>query len=77
MPRDRTPVQTMAMLVAIVFLLVGILGFIPGITSNFSDITFAGNESDAKLLGIFQTSTSSSASPASRWRGPGRERGRS
>src|SRR5687768_10490330 len=56
MPRDRTPVQTMAMLVGIVFLLVGVLGFIPGITSNFSDITFAGDESEAKLLGIFQTS---------------------
>lgn len=56
MPRDRTPIQTMAMLVGIVFLLVGILGFIPGITSNFSDITFGGDESEAKLLGIFQTS---------------------
>lgn len=56
MPRDRTPVQTMAMLVGIVFLLVGILGFIPGITSNFDDISFAGNESEAELLGIFQTS---------------------
>jgi hypothetical protein len=54
--RERTPVQSAAMLVSIVFLLVGILGFIPGITTNFDDITFAGNESGAELLGIFQVS---------------------
>ena len=54
--RDRTPVQSVAMLVGIVFLLVGILGFIPGITTNFDDITFARNESGAELLGIFQVS---------------------
>ena len=30
MPRDRSPVQSMALLVGVVFLLVGILGFIPG-----------------------------------------------
>jgi hypothetical protein len=44
------------MLVGIVFILVGILGFIPGITTNFGDITFAGNDSGAELLGIFQVS---------------------
>jgi hypothetical protein len=54
--RDRTPVQSVAMLIGVVFLLVGILGFIPGITTNFDDITFAGNESGAELLGIFQVS---------------------
>ena len=54
--RDRTPVQSVAMLVGAVFLLVGILGFIPGVTTNFDDITFAGNESGAELLGIFQVS---------------------
>jgi Domain of unknown function (DUF4383) len=54
--RDRTPVQSLAALVGVVFLLVGILGFIPGITSHFGDLGFAGHDSDAKLLGIFQTS---------------------
>jgi hypothetical protein len=54
--RERTPLQSVAMLVGIVFLLVGILGFIPGITTNFDDITFAGNDSGAELLGIFQVS---------------------
>jgi hypothetical protein len=44
------------MLVGLVFLLVGILGFIPGITSNYDDLKFAGHDSDAQLLGIFDTS---------------------
>ena len=54
--RDRTPVQSLAALVGLVFLLVGILGFIPGVTTHYSDLAFAGHDSNAKLLGIFQTS---------------------
>jgi hypothetical protein len=53
---DRTLVQQVAMLYGIVFLLVGILGFIPGITSNYDDMSFAGKDSGAELLGIFQVS---------------------
>ena len=49
-------VRTMAGLVGAVFLLVGILGFIPGITSNYSSMEFLGNGSDAKLLGLFEVS---------------------
>ncbi|PRB40686.1 DUF4383 domain-containing protein [Arthrobacter sp. MYb23] len=45
-----------AMGVGIVFLLVGVLGFIPGITTNFGAMTFAGHESGAMLLGVFQVS---------------------
>ncbi|HEY8628694.1 MAG TPA: DUF4383 domain-containing protein [Gaiellaceae bacterium] len=44
------------MLVGIVFLAVGILGFVPGITTHYGDLSFAGHDSGAKLLGIFQTS---------------------
>jgi arginine exporter protein ArgO len=51
-----TWLPTAAMVVGATFLLVGILGFIPGITTNYSDLTFAGHESDAKLLGIFEVS---------------------
>ena len=54
--RDRSQIQTAAMLVGVVFLLVGILGFIPGITTNYDDLKFAGHDSDAKLLGLFETS---------------------
>lgn len=51
-----TPVQTGATIVAVVFLLVGVLGFIPGITTDFDQMEFAGHESEAMLLGIFQVS---------------------
>jgi hypothetical protein len=54
--RERSPIQSAAMLVGLVFLLVGILGFIPGITSNYDELKFAGHDSDAQLLGIFDTS---------------------
>ncbi len=52
----QSPVQLAAMLVGAVFLLVGILGFVPGITQNFDEMKFAGHESGAELLGIFQVS---------------------
>lgn len=54
--RERTPVQSIAALVGVVFLLVGILGFVPGITTHYGDLSFAGHDSGAKLLGIFQIS---------------------
>ena len=53
---NRTPVQTLAALVGVVFLLVGILGFVPGITTHYGDLSFAGHDSGAQLLGIFQVS---------------------
>ena len=51
-----TPLQTAATVVAAVFLLVGVLGFVPGVTSDYDTMKFAGHESEAKLLGIFQVS---------------------
>ncbi len=60
--RARTPGryatlgQKFALASGALFLLVGVLGFIPGITQNFGDMTFAGHESEAELLGIFQVS---------------------
>ena len=54
--RDRTPVQSLAALIGVVFLLVGVLGFVPGITTHYGDLSFAGHGSGAKLLGIFQVS---------------------
>jgi hypothetical protein len=49
-------VRTAAKIVGAVFLLVGILGFIPGITTDYDTMTFAGHDSDASLLGIFEVS---------------------
>jgi hypothetical protein len=42
--------------VGAVFLLVGILGFIPGITTDYDTMKFAEHHSEAKLLGVFQVS---------------------
>ena len=53
---SATAMQQAAAAVGAVFLLVGILGFVPGITSNLDQIEFAGHESQAELLGIFQVS---------------------
>jgi Domain of unknown function (DUF4383) len=54
--RDRTAIQTLTMLYGAVFLALGILGFIPGITTSYGDMTFAGHDSGAQLLGLFQVS---------------------
>jgi Domain of unknown function (DUF4383) len=50
------PVQKAAALVGVLFLLPGILGFIPGITTHFEMLSFAGHDSGAKLLGLFDIS---------------------
>ncbi|MFD4990229.1 DUF4383 domain-containing protein [Streptomyces sp. NPDC058374] len=55
-PNARTPVQQAAMIVGAVFLLVGVLGFIPGITTGYDTMEFASHHSEAKLLGVFQVS---------------------
>ena len=54
--RQRTNLQKAAQAVGAVFLLVGVLGFIPGVTSNYDALGFAGHGSGALLLGIFQVS---------------------
>ena len=51
-----TPVQKAALAVGAVFLAVGPLGFVPGITSNYEQLTFAGHHLDAAHLGIFNVS---------------------
>lgn len=48
--------QLAAMVVAAVFLIVGIAGFIPGLTTEYDGMTFAGHESTAMLLGVFNVS---------------------
>jgi ABC-type transport system involved in multi-copper enzyme maturation permease subunit len=53
---SRSPLQLAATVVGLAFLLAGIGGFIPGITTDASDIALYGHESPAKLLGIFQVS---------------------
>ena len=52
---ERDMLVTIARLFGIAFLLVGILGFIPGITSDAPG-DFVGEDSEAELLGLFGVS---------------------
>ena len=51
-----SPVQAAAALVGGAFVLVGVLGFIPGITADRASLQAAGHGSHAELLGVFQVS---------------------
>jgi arginine exporter protein ArgO len=52
----RTALQRSALAAGAVFLLAGILGFVPGVTENTGSLGFAGPGSEALLLGTFQVS---------------------
>jgi hypothetical protein len=52
----RTGLQKAAFVTGALFLLVGVLGFIPGITSNYQSLGMAGHGSGALLLNLFQVS---------------------
>jgi hypothetical protein len=39
-----------------VFLAVGLLGFVPGVTTNYDTVAFAGHQSGALLFGVFAVS---------------------
>ena len=54
--KNRYPVQIVALLAAAAFLAVAILGFVPGVTTRYSEMAFAGHHSEALLLGLFQIS---------------------
>jgi hypothetical protein len=49
-------VQGAAMIVAATVAVIGVLGFIPGVTSDFDQLTWAGQHSGAHLFGIFTVS---------------------
>ncbi|MEC5190248.1 MULTISPECIES: DUF4383 domain-containing protein [unclassified Arthrobacter] len=52
----RTDVQNMGMGVGIVLIVVGLLGFIPGVTTQYGSLAFFGPGSTALFLGLFQVS---------------------
>ncbi len=54
--RNRSLMQVLAGVFGLTFLLAGVAGFIPGITSNYDDLAFFGIDSQAKLLGLFRVS---------------------
>ncbi|MDQ0729127.1 DUF4383 domain-containing protein [Microbacterium sp. W4I20] len=52
----KSAIQKTALIVGIVFLLVGIAGFIPGLTHSAEHLHSVGADSEAHLLGVFQVS---------------------
>jgi len=52
----KTTSQLLAGAVGLVFLLVGVLGFVPGLTTHYDSMTFGGHHSGALLLGVFAVS---------------------
>ncbi|MFJ5860205.1 DUF4383 domain-containing protein [Pseudarthrobacter sp. NPDC092439] len=52
----RTSLELTALAAGAVFALVGVLGFIPGVTTSYSEMAFAGPDSGAMLFGVFQVS---------------------
>lgn len=52
----RTALQKSAVAAGLSFVLVGALGFVPGITSGTDGMAFWGHESGAMLFGVFQVS---------------------
>lgn len=54
--RDLSPIQLAAAIIGAVFLLVGLAGFVPGLTTGIDGMTGSGHESHALLFGVFQVS---------------------
>lgn len=49
-------VQGAALIVGTGYLLLGALGFLPGVTTNYERLQWIGHQSDALLFGVFATS---------------------
>jgi hypothetical protein len=54
--RVTQPAQGAAVVVGVFLIVIGIIGFIPGITTNLGELTFAGPASGALVFNIFATS---------------------
>jgi hypothetical protein len=55
--RDKTLAQRLAFLFGVVFVIAGVGGFIPGLTTDLYDgLEFAGDNGTSELLGLFKVS---------------------
>lgn len=55
-PGGRPAARVIGFAVGLLFTLVAIAGFIPGLTTNYDSLQFAGHDSEAQLFGLFQVS---------------------
>ena len=54
--RERSLAQVLALAFGVAFLLLGIAGFIPGVTQNYDQLNLFGTDSNAELFGVFRVS---------------------
>jgi uncharacterized protein DUF4383 len=54
--RERAPLSDLALLASFALIALGVAGFIPGVTTHYSQLGWAGDDSHAQLLGAFQVS---------------------
>ncbi|MCZ3389822.1 MAG: DUF4383 domain-containing protein [Actinomycetia bacterium] len=54
--RPLEPIQWVAAITGVLFLIGGILGFVPVVTTNLDQLQWAGHEGNAQLLGLFDVS---------------------
>jgi len=54
--RGLLPIQWGVICISVGFLLVGILGFVPGVTSNAEDLEWVGHDGNVLLLAVFEVS---------------------
>jgi hypothetical protein len=54
--RPKSLAQVFALIVGVVFLAIGVAGFVPGLTTNVRDIPWAGHDSPTMLFGAIQVS---------------------
>ncbi len=52
----RSLLQVFAAVMGLAFLLAGVGGFIPGVTSSYDELSLYGTDSNAELLGLFRVS---------------------
>ena len=53
---ERSAVQSLALIFGLAFLALAILGFLPGLTTHYGEMSFAGDDSGSELLGVFRVS---------------------
>lgn len=53
---DRAEIRVLAGTVGAAFVLLGLLGFVPGITTHYGELAVAGQSSAAMLFGVFRVS---------------------
>ena len=54
--RKLANAESLAGLIGLVFIVVGVLGFVPGVVQDYGELTWWKRGSGADLFGVFQTS---------------------